>query len=54
MKKLISLAMPLLLFSSISLAQQTAMLEWVNRTGGTGIDRAVDIAVDAAGNICIA
>lgn len=32
-------------------AQQTAMLEWANRTGGTGADQARDMAVDAAGNV---
>ena len=51
MKEFISLAFTLLLLSSTSLAQQTAELEWARRTGGAGIDRAMDIAVDAAGNV---
>ena len=41
----------LLMCSTGGFAQETAILNWAKRTGGTGADRSRDMVADAAGNV---
>ncbi|HNC12944.1 MAG TPA: hypothetical protein PLF59_14300, partial [Cyclobacteriaceae bacterium] len=41
----------LLMCSAGGFAQETAILDWAKRTGGTGADRSRDMVADAAGNV---